>query len=637
LVKRETPIKKLGLGRRTLPIIFVLAAAAVVTQGVWSTHLNFGHSSHIDLIRQVEVNEAVRDGYVYPRWIADFYYGRGSPIFNFYAPLMYIVGEFFCFFGLAPLYAVKIMYILTVMLAGIAMYFLAREIWDLPAALSSAVMYILAPYLLVDLYIRGALAELAGFALLPLAMYFLLRESKTNTTHDAARAAAAIALLCLSHNISALIGAPILIIWAILIRDKATWKKLFVAIGLGLLMSSFFWAPALYETKYLNAAANLTQGDYHYSRHFVSIKALFDTAWGFGSPMNPDGDGMSRQVGILHWILFLPALAWFVLSGRRWDLRKRGATAFLLIGAIGLFFTLNISKPLWDILPLLPFVQFPFRFLMIATLGFTGAAGALIVLVGGRFGPRWGWGAAMAVILSAVVIYGPYAQARYLLHDKSNPNRILKVSRKRAKEALATGMAIEAHELLTPKVLREFRESKTTAMDDYLPKWVMEKPAFYYAEKFEVIAGDAKIRLKQDKDFMSRVHIEAQEPSQILAHTFYFPGWTAWKKGTALPLEARENTGEIVITVPPGDYEMILSFEDTPIRIFAKFISISATVGIIAWMGVAQYRRIRTGESSSRTSRRNRRRRRRLPRHRHPLLRLYRRRHPAPQPDDPDP
>ncbi len=615
------PITKFGLRRRTLPVVFVLVAAFAVTHGLWSTHVNFGHSSHIDVMRQVEVNKAVRDGYIYPRWIADFYYGRGSPIFNFYAPLMYIAGEIFCYFGLAPYIAVKITYILCVMLAALAMYFLAREIWDLPAALFAAVLYAMAPYMLTDLYIRAALAEMGGFVFLPLAMYFLLRESKTNSTQDAARAAAAIALLCLSHNISALIGVPVLIIWAIFIKENASYKKLFLAIGLGLLMSAFFWAPALYETKYLDAAANLTQGEYHYSKHFVSLQKLFDPTWSFGSPMNDEGPGMSTQVGTLHWFALALALTWFGLSPRKWDLRKKGAAAFILIGLIGLFFTNSVSKPLWDFLPLLPFVQFPFRFLLIATLGLTGVAGASVILVGDKFGRRWAWISSAALILACVALYGPFTEARYWLHDKSDPNRILKVTKERAKEALATGLVLEVHELLKPKILREYRETKTTAKDDYLPKWVKEKPQFYYAEKFEVTAGDAKVRLRQSREYMNLFYVEASTPASILIHTFYFPGWTAWKNGRELPLEADAETGEIVITAPAGDYEMLLSFDDTPVRIFAKFLSISAAVGIIAWMGVAQYQRIRTDGPNSRK-----------PRHRrHPLRHrrlLIRRRRP---------
>ena len=32
------------------------------------------------------------EGAVYPRWVPEFYYGYGYPLFNYYAPLSYYVG-----------------------------------------------------------------------------------------------------------------------------------------------------------------------------------------------------------------------------------------------------------------------------------------------------------------------------------------------------------------------------------------------------------------------------------------------------------------------------------------------------------------------------------------------------------------
>ncbi len=581
-------------------MIALLLVAAAVTRPLWYGVMHFGHSAHIDLIRQIEVNEAYRDGYVYPRWIADFYFGRGSPIFNFYAPLVYLVGAWLGLLGVPALWAIKCVYAACVVLAGLGMFLLVRELWGTAAAAAASILYMLSPYLLVDLYVRAALGELSAFGWLPLAMYFILRAAHTARTFHAARAAAAVAMLCVSHNIGALLGVPVLMAWTLAVGQRASARKLWTALALGIGASAFFWAPALIEKSYLNAEANLIAGEYHFSRHFVSLARLVDPAWGFGSPMNVGGDVMSTQVGRLHLLLLVPGLAYLVFGPRKWTSSRRAATAFVAIAIGALLFTNRVTEPIWSALPLLPFVQFPFRFLVPASIGLAALAGTAVWFANRRFGRYGGWAASATLIVVSALAYGPYVQAKYLFHDRADPGRMVSVDRRTADVLRRQPHVIEAQDLLTPRVLREARESKSTALDDYLPATVKVKPATVAPNLIDVVSGEARVSVIEGRDAFYRLRVDAIGPATLLAHVFGFPGWTARSERRVLPTRTHDVSGEILIDVPAGTREVTLAFEDTRVRLMAKLASALAVGILIFWIGVEQYRSVQGPASADR-------------------------------------
>lgn len=578
---------------QTPALLFLAAVGLFIGRDLLFPVLHFGHSAHIDLIRQIEVNQAYGEGYVYPRWIADFYFGRGSPIFNFYAPMNYLIGQWFVLLGVPPLWAVKLVYVLCIVAAGIAMYLLVRETWGAAAGTAAGVIYMFTPYLLADVFVRSALGELSAFVWLPMAMFFLVRTSHNNRTNSASRAACAIALLCLSHNVGAMIGMPVLLLWTLFTAQRATWRKMALALAGGLALSAFFWFPALAEKAYLNAEANLTQGHFHFSRHFIPLAKLWDTAWEYGTPGARRGPSMSVQAGRLHLLLLLPAVAYTVAAYRKWIGPRRAAAALVITAAGALFMTSSASEVLWASLPLLPFVQFPFRFLMPLATATSAMAGPAVWWVDRRYGRRGRWAAAVVLIVAAFAAYAPYARARYLFHDAADLNRTINVDKETARQMRGSDGVAEAQEFLTPEVLREARESKTTALDDYLPIWVREKPKAYFENRFETLADDAHLTVLEERGARYRFRVESKSESRVLAHTFYFPGWTARVDGRRLPLEPDPTTGEIVVSVPAGRNTVTLAYEDTPARMWSKLVSASAAALMILLIGVEQYRHIR--------------------------------------------
>ena len=124
-------------------------------------------------MRLVEYAIAIRDGVPMGRWWPDPVFGRGYPFLCLYAPLLYLVATPFMLLGVSGLAIIKIVSALLVV-AGIAgTYGVARRRASRPAALAAVVLFVYAPYLQTDLWIRADIAESLGFACFPLTLFAL--------------------------------------------------------------------------------------------------------------------------------------------------------------------------------------------------------------------------------------------------------------------------------------------------------------------------------------------------------------------------------------------------------------------------------------------------------------------------------
>lgn len=312
--------------------------------------------------RVFEMGKALKSGMFPVRWVADLGYGYGYPIFNFYAPLAYYFGGFLTLAGFDALLATKIMIGIGVVLAGIFMYFLARNLWGEIGGVVTAIFYMYAPYHAVNIYVRGAIGELWGYAFLPLVFYGLWKFPLIGSIGFAG--------VILSHNLTALMAMPFLVIFALFHSKRYTLYAIF----LGLLLSAFYWLPALFEMKYTNVTSQIGGGA-NFRDHFVCIQQLWDSPWGFGGSIKGCLDGLSFKIGKLHIItsifsflmalFFIRRIVWFLFGG------------FL----ISIFLMTEISKDLWEAIPLMAFLQYPWRFLLLASFFSSVLAGSLAWLI----------------------------------------------------------------------------------------------------------------------------------------------------------------------------------------------------------------------------------------------------------------
>lgn len=152
-------------------VALVLLAAFAYAPLIGGGMILTGDTSHA--VRIFELRRCLDDGQLPCRWVPDLGNGYGYPLFNYYPPLPYYVGDLLHWLGLSYLRTVDVLYAIGLVGAGLSMFALARRLWGDLGGLVSAVAYVYAPYLALDVYMRGALAELWALALAPALLWAL--------------------------------------------------------------------------------------------------------------------------------------------------------------------------------------------------------------------------------------------------------------------------------------------------------------------------------------------------------------------------------------------------------------------------------------------------------------------------------
>ncbi len=278
------------------------------------------------------------------------------------------------------------------------MYGFVRSWLGRRAGLVAAVAYMTVPYHLVDVFVRAAMAESVALALLPLALWGF-RETVVRPRLAAVLGAGiAYALIMWTSNLVALVFTPALALYVLALlwwrwrderrrttqgrrtsdggRLKPFRLSSFVfrllppglALMLGLGLSAAFFVPMVVEQGYINQTQWF--GEYYDpAQHFVYLRQLFDPAWGFGisqpGPVEAQQGGMSYQLGLAATLLSLVAL---VFARRLRPALRREAWFWGAWALASIFLTLNISALVWRYVPIVPYAQFPWRYLMLAII-----------------------------------------------------------------------------------------------------------------------------------------------------------------------------------------------------------------------------------------------------------------------------
>lgn len=552
--------------RHIVPILLLLilsfwSVRPLVSKGFFPMH------DDTQVARVVVMGNALRNGQFPVRWVSDLGYGYGYPLFNFYGPIPYYVGGFLAMWGISGLVATKIMFIAGMILSGITMYAWVSSELGIAAGLLASVFYMYAPYHAVQVYVRGAVGEFWALAFLPLVAFGLF-SLKTKKKKAVLWGGIGLAGVILSHTI---IGytTTVLIVFSLavysmgaLIKRAMNWSMLsaaskMVVIGLGI--SAFFWLPAIAEMHWTNVSAQIgSTADFR--DHFVCLSQLWNSPWGFGGSAKGCVDGMSFKLGKLHVLLAaLGALVWVV---RRKSLHHQKAyiTVGLGVTALSIFFMLQLSQFLWVIFPFAAYIQYPWRFLMYATLGLSLLAGVIVVITD----RKWiQFVIATAAIIGVIGTNAKLFRGHYVIDRPAS-----------------------AYE--TTEELR-FRVSKIS--DEYLPLQI-KRPS-----KQSDVVGDTlpptvdySVDTDVDTETYARFVVTIRKDALILIQRAYFPGWQYLVNGKLTTPTIVD--GLPYLPVSTGSSIIELHFFNTPIRSIANLISV-ITVGMLFFLyGKKQHKTI---------------------------------------------
>ena len=333
-------------------------------------------------------------------------------------------------------------------------------------------------------------------------------------------------------------------------------------------LASFFTIPVLLEQKHVQVST-LVVGYYEYIAHFASAsQILFSRFWGYGPSVWMDIDGMPFQIGHVHWILSLIIGGWIVVG--LWRNKKRIiktlkskpillTTCFmLLVGWFSLFMTHQRSIAIWRLIKPLEFVQFPWRFLAIATFVFSFMAGSIVLIIKNVRIRNWIIGLLILVLL--------ILNWNYFLPKNGRMGAL-------TDEDKFSGAAWELQQ--------------TAGIYDYLPnaaKQAPQEPMKYLAEIMEgegMVDGEWQNSNKAGFD----ANIESENATVRLG-IFEFPGWRIYIDGEKIEpfVPDTENWGRMYIQVPEGERTVTAKLKNTWPRNLGNIISLAAWAGLTTYV-----------------------------------------------------
>lgn len=562
--------------RRTLALAAVLLAVCIAAWPLLSDggllNTRGGGDSPFLLQRLHQLELALADGHFPVRWMPDANYGFGYPFFNYYAPLSIYVAVVFRLLGFGYVHAIQLAQGLGFLVAAWATFRLAtRWLESEWAGLLAAVAYSVAPFHMVNVYVRGdSLAEFWAMALYPLV---LLASDDLMTADGAQRRAAALlalsyAALILTHNISALIFSPFLLLY-LLLRSRRSARSFLVALRaptlaltLGLALSASFWLPALAETTLVQMEP-VTSGYFHFGNHFWDAN-LVQPSFFFDYDVagrNAFRMGLVQTAVIVAGVL---ALLWHWRRQRDAGSPSPGPPSAgpIFIGAaflVATFMITSLSRPLWEALPLLPFTQFPWRFLSVQALAGAILTGALaLVPIRDRFRAGLALTAAALLVVTAL---GRLETDHLAITDDE-----------------VTAERLAQYEWFTGNI-------GSTVSAEYLPHTVQPRPyTSAWIERgarnrAQIVAGQATAQLTERQATTQTWEVTAGDGgATIVLPTLHWPGWTAVLDGAATASRPATGSGLVSLDVPAGAHTLTLSLGRTPVRLAAEWLSLAAVV-----------------------------------------------------------
>jgi hypothetical protein len=209
------------------------------------------------------------------------------------------------------------------------------------------------------------------------------------------------------------------------------------------------------------------------------------------------------------------------------------------------------SSPIWESVPLLEFVQFPWRFLLLVYVG-------LMFLIGGTGAAVEQWRASRPVQLVArVAVVCAVVLTSIWTLGQITPRHL-------------------DHSLLTKEYLLH-NVVTTSLVHEYTPKTVLTPPGPRKKDYF-FVEGQGKVVAQERSSGHLAAIFETAAEARIRVSQFYFPGWQIYVNGERLHPLSFDRFGAMQVSLPAGRTKVTLVYEGSGLQRQAVWASWAALV-----------------------------------------------------------
>ena len=355
-------MKKINF-KKYIPHFIILLASILISIPIFKMNLSSTNEFRIHIGRIVAISKLIKNN-IFPALISNNNTnGFGYALNLFYGPITTYLPMLLSYKSIAST-GIQIFTLISIIASGYTMYFYTLKITkNKIAATCSALMYILLPYKLTNIYSRNALGEYSASIFLPLLLNGLYELTEGNPKKAYLIALSAIGLI-LSHTITTIYASIFSIIYLIAFYKKLNLNKikiLLINILITILVTSFYWIPlmeykasskyAIFDSKIMN-----TTGSDVYE-NTTNFDSLFENEINY-----KDKDGNSYPtlaLGIISVTLLLFSIICYNKVEKN---LKMIYILFIIFTAISLWMTTKLFP--WQIMPnFMTVIQFAWRML----------------------------------------------------------------------------------------------------------------------------------------------------------------------------------------------------------------------------------------------------------------------------------
>ena len=515
-------------------------------------YINHGHDvvSHIRWSEQFSA--ALFEGFMRPQWLSEEGYGFGKPSFVTYSPAFYyaaalgqaITGDVWTGMKLSSWFFLA--------LCGTFVHlFLRTRVAPIYSILGTLAV-LGSPMIIVSLYNYTGFPTFASFGPMAAVLYFTFRDYPEN--RPSVGLAISFLILTLTHILAAgmlaiVLGLGLLMNAIVGQADNKLFKQRraffhWTASALvGLLLASFYLVPALFYSQ---------QGLFILHE---SESAFIDWRRGFSLPI------FTQFFFELFWATFqwyIPGIYILGVFLITYSLKVEKVTRDRVAQQVGalwgaalvaIFFTTELSYPLWASISYLQVLQWPWRFLI--TLGLIVPLGIVLVTV-------------------------------WMKHDRLI--RLLGIA------CLLIGVLFSGAKLAQLVV--------EDLVVDRADSWAPERSLSRYAESLDHVLAyrdnggfDNECRkrdmLCEEEQILSHRKswiITAPSAESIRLPVFYYPGWSLAVNDKQVALRHDPQTGLLLVNLDTGVNRVVLEWAGMPIQWISNALSILAMILVIVWV-----------------------------------------------------
>ena len=503
-------------------------------------------------------------GQIPVRWGPTLFYGLGYPafIFNFHLPYYLMEIIYRLGFGLVDSY--KIVLGLSFIFSGIFSFLFLRSLFPILPAIVGSLFFVYSPYRFATVYSRGAIGEALAIALVPLIFWFLELFRK-GRKYSSPLFAFSIFLLIITHPFIFLMFAPMILLYIILFSKKQIQGIFWFLIGC--IASSFAILPYFFERKYL-MVDEFTKNAY--LGHFPNLFSVFRIPLGhadLGSPF---------QIGIVNWLVVLIVVITLLkFKGYMKKNLNYLIKLSIIFFAAGIILMGRFSLILWEKLPFLSTILYPWRFINLLVFSSSICAAFLIYRLKNRFPHSFGRG---SLIFAQGSLHLRLLRRSFFAQNNLIVALILIIS----------VMFVSRHwwgsgwvgQIPTSDEYYKNYQETTTAAGEFTPKGLSPHIANFTSKRIEILQGQGEIIQQTIENNRWEFKAKTTGDTFVKLSILNFPGWQATDYGNKIPIindfatTKNDYSGLIVLRLPSGDHKVKVAFSETPIRKLGNYLSL---------------------------------------------------------------